>query len=233
MKESLEAKVVWKDVSKETFQAFAQFAYTGDYSVPPLMLQEELTSVVASDEARMDSEAPADVGWSFGYGQKPHEAQAASMVSFRSRNYAVAEPRSRFAASCNATVLLGRPDNVLEVLLLHAALYVLAEKYGVDSLQSLSLLKLHKSLTLFELSKRRAPDMVKLLRYVYSDENTLDQHPLIDNLRRMMCEYVSDKAQIFRDDASYLELMYDGGAFARDIFRHLVVSPSRVGLEQT
>ena len=41
MSESLKAQATWKDVNANTFQAFVQFGYTGDYSVPVMILQEQ------------------------------------------------------------------------------------------------------------------------------------------------------------------------------------------------
>lgn len=40
MSERLKAQATWKDVNANTFQAFVQFGYTGDYSVPVMILQE-------------------------------------------------------------------------------------------------------------------------------------------------------------------------------------------------
>jgi hypothetical protein len=36
---------VWKDVSKETFWRFAQFAYTGDYSIPKTTKLQKVVKV--------------------------------------------------------------------------------------------------------------------------------------------------------------------------------------------
>jgi hypothetical protein len=36
MAESQAGCTIWGDVSKETFERFAQFAYTGDYSIPEM-----------------------------------------------------------------------------------------------------------------------------------------------------------------------------------------------------
>jgi hypothetical protein len=39
MLESLAGEARWKDVDKTTFINFAQFAYTGDYSVPTMIVK--------------------------------------------------------------------------------------------------------------------------------------------------------------------------------------------------
>ena len=40
MSESLNAQATWKHLNPNTFQAFAQFGYTEDYSIPVMILQE-------------------------------------------------------------------------------------------------------------------------------------------------------------------------------------------------
>ncbi len=51
MAESQAGCTIWADVSKETFERFAQFAYTGDYSIPKI---EKRNRVALQKEAVMD-----------------------------------------------------------------------------------------------------------------------------------------------------------------------------------
>jgi hypothetical protein len=58
---------IWKEVSKETFERFVQFAYTGDYSIPDTREwttiaepQKEDTDVSKAFESKCEEEKPAE-----------------------------------------------------------------------------------------------------------------------------------------------------------------------------
>ncbi|CAG8980074.1 hypothetical protein HYALB_00013476, partial [Hymenoscyphus albidus] len=55
MVEAVEGRVVWKDVSKQTFEQFCQFAMMGGYSIPEPERREE-----AGPEDFLDSEVEAE-----------------------------------------------------------------------------------------------------------------------------------------------------------------------------
>jgi hypothetical protein len=69
---------------------------------------------------------------------------------------------------------LGSDENVRELLLAHASLYVLAEKWRVGSLKMLALFKLHRTLQMLHLDARKAQDIAELTRYISLDEMTPD-----------------------------------------------------------
>src|SRR2546423_1051763 len=154
MSESLKAQATWKDVNANTFQAFVQFGYTGDYSVPVMILQgreEQLRKQDADDTMKDEALSPGDefgLGFTILRKDKKRQKEKASPSPFESRTYTVIEPRSRFARSCDPMLERGSPGNIHEILLIHASLYVLADKWAVDGMKGLSLFKLHKSLTL-------------------------------------------------------------------------------------
>ena len=104
--------------------------------------------------------------------------------------------------------------NIHEILLIHASLYVLADKWAVDGMRRLSLFKLHKSLILLELNAGTVPDIVGLVRYIYSDEN-----PPLNELRDLMCRFILANGTVMFDDVSFRELLEGGGAFALDSWK--------------
>lgn len=113
----------------------------------------------------------------------------------------------------------GSPGNIHEILLIHASLYVLADKWAVDGMKGLSLFKLHKSLTLLQVNAGTVSDIVGLVRYVYPDEN-----PALDELRDLMCHFVLANATVMSEDVSFRELLKEGGAFALDSWKYLVLN---------
>ena len=228
MSESLNARTTWTDVKASTFKAFVQFGYTGDYSVPAMILQEgkesfnepdadEKDAQTALQEDEKEAEAPPpgdDDEWSIFTAKKikKRQKEKASSSSFESRTYTLIEPRSRFAKSCDPMLERGFPGNVHETLLLHASLCVLADKWAVDGLKRLSLEKIHKSLTLLlGLSIGTVPDIVGLARYAYSDKI-----PALKELRDLICHFIAVNATVMSKDVSFRELLEHGGGFALD-----------------
>jgi len=56
----------------------------------------------------------------------------------------------------------GPIENSYRVLLAHASLYVLAEKWGVNSLKTLVLFKLHRTLSMFCLDASKVHEVTTL-----------------------------------------------------------------------
>ena len=144
-------------------------------------------------------------------------------VPFESRNFPIAEPRSRFAGSCDPKSEWGSPGNLCEILMPHASLYVLGDKWGIDGLLRLSLFKLHRSLVSLEMNTRVISGLIELIRFAYSNENTADREPL-DALRELMCHFFTTNAVVMSKDESFAELLEEGGAFARDGWKCVALS---------
>jgi hypothetical protein len=142
--------------------------------------------------------------------------------TFESLGNSLVEPRPNFKDACTATIRQGADENVGEVLLIHASLYVLAEKWGGDSLKKLSLFKLHTTLGILQLDPPRARAIVDLARYAYSDENIPDLDNGLDGLRELICEYILSRVEVVSKQATFLDLMEEGGPFVRDLWRATV-----------
>lgn len=74
------------------------------------------------------------------------------------------------------------------VFLGHAQLYVFAEKWGIESLLTLALHKLHATLCAYKPYKGRYGDVVKLIKYTYQNTPTQKR---IDRLRALITKYVA------------------------------------------
>jgi len=235
MSESLAGEAKWEDVDGETFVRFIQFAYTGDYSIPPAVVKPiDLPQEDIVDEAPIFERAPIveeelvveDNGWGFSFpknkiksGQNSPEA---ALKAFNSLNYPLLKPRSKFAETCEPAIRVGSSENVREILFAHATLYVLAEKWGVESLKMLALFKLHQTLRMLRLDVQRIQDIVELTRYTYSDETTPDLENGNDGLRELICHYIAANAKMMATHASFMALLEDGGALPRDLWKLLV-----------
>ena len=122
----------------------------------------------------------------------------------------------------------GPVENSGEVLLAHASLYVLAEKWGVNGLKMLVLSKLHQALRTLRLDASKVQEVVDLARYAYLDGSTPDLETEIDELRQLICLYIAANVEVVSEYASFMDLIEDGGAFVRDLWKHVVLkSPSQ------
>ncbi|PGH07513.1 hypothetical protein AJ79_06248 [Helicocarpus griseus UAMH5409] len=215
MNESLEGKAKWEDVDPDTFMRFTQFAYTGDYSVPKMILGmgEEIPPPAPEPEPGLEIYGNNNQYWT--------ETQR----TFHTLNYTL-HPKSRFAHTCEPSVEGGpnEEENIAAILLLHVSLYALAHRQGVTSLQNLALSKLHQTLQMLPPSDvgrdKRVQDLATLLRYTYSDGITGDYvvEGKMDDLRELVVQYVVLNAQATAHDRDFLELI-EGGAIVRDIWK--------------
>jgi len=247
MSESLAAEATWQDVDQETFIRFTHFAYTGDYSVPVMVVKaidqgrhdgsegpevdESCQQLELQRDLELKPEPEPDFGCgsfnlsvkkkkrSLGFRQPPPMPRS---KAFNSLTYPLLKPRSKFAHTCDPAINEGSNENIGEVLLIHASLYVLAEKWGVDSLKNLTLFKLHRTLSMLQLDEPKVIHIIKLVRYSYSDENTPDLNTGIDGLRNLICQYAAANAEVISEHPQFIKMIEEGGAFIRDLWKCVV-----------
>lgn len=109
---------------------------------------------------------------------------------------------------------MGPADSHEEVFLCHVRLYVLAEKWDIQPLKTLSKAKLHQALINFNLFAERVGDIVALLRYLYV--NTPDNDGTKDDLRDLVMHYVVCHYTTIAVSEDFLNLMDEGGEWVRD-----------------
>jgi len=90
--------------------------------------------------------------------------------------------------------------------------------YGVDALKTLVLHKIHETLLKFTLYAGRIGDIIKLVKFAYSDDNTMDIKGTPDKLRAMMVHYIMSEIDSFSRTREFLELLKDGGTFVKDFW---------------
>lgn len=200
MSEGIAGEARWDDVDKGTFARFIQFVYTGDYSVP----QSCVVDVSDQHAKRVSYPKPA-----------PAEQPAGpALPRFSSLSYPTPKTQSNMA---KASDNLGKTNS--KVLLAHASLYVLAEKWGVDTLKQLVLSKLHQTLSGVRLDASKVQDLVDLARYIYSDERTPGLRHGIDKLRELICYYIADNGRVTSEHAMFAALLREEGDLASDLWK--------------
>jgi hypothetical protein len=230
MSEGSAGQAKWEDVDIKTFVRFAQFVYTGDYSIPRMIVrssEQPLSPGPITNEAIPPPDEAQESGFFGSFGtqskkakKKGYLASAPTLVrTFSSLRFPLLKPRSNFEDTCEPAVSDGPSENIDEVLLLHTSLYVLAEKWGIDSLKMLTLSKIHKTLTMIRLDLPKLDQIIDFMRYAYSNERTPDLETEMDELRELICHYLAAYAELTTRHTAFMALMEEGGPFARDLWK--------------
>lgn len=253
-----------EDVQVDDFIRFCEYAYRGDYTVPPweevppdpscmsdtnqrnrdeddsiiwgaipkkkkgkkgkiaTSIWDGVESVTVSDPI-LESEVVAEV-------DEVPEIQLETRIlsrtplrtQFNSRNYLQDggtkalilqhfEPKPNSNASQNFT----------PVLLAHARLYCFATLRLIAPLKALTLDKLHKTLMGFKLYTQRVGDIMELARYAYSNQDLPDRNDdgTVDDLRKLVVEYIVCEIDTIGKCAEFVGYMEDGGEFVGDFWR--------------
>jgi hypothetical protein len=237
-----------EDVKVDDFIRFCEFAYRGDYTTPPWEdVLQELNSKSSNCEKNEDSDSlstllskekkkgnkwfmeaaldeceapPADF---------PEPAYEAGVISrtplraqFNSRTYLndgglKAQILQQFEPKPNTAV----NQNFTPVLLAHARLYCFAHLRLIEPLRALTLDKLHKTLMNFKLFTARVEDIIELARFAYSNADLPDRRDdgTIDDLRKLVVEYVVCEIDTIGKCDEFVKYMEDGGEFVGDFWR--------------
>jgi len=224
MPTSLAGEATWEEVDKETFVRFTQFAYLENYSVPEMIIKVE------QHQEPQIPDSPTDDCWGRP-GPTASKKKAARGLSpspppprqlFSSLSYNV-KTQSKFAGTFEPIVTTtsneNSRENVSEILLVHASLYVLGEKWGVEELKTLALSKLHQTLRDAPCEALDIQHIVKLTRYTYSDERTPNLKNGIDRLRELVCYYNTTIVELSMQNSVFLALIEEGGQFVKDFWQ--------------
>jgi len=104
---------------------------------------------------------------------------------FNSLKYPLIESRSNLY-TCRSSMNDSPIESSSKVLLAHASLYILAEKWGVNSLKILVLSKLHQTLSTLRLDTSKVQEIINLAWYTYLDSSTPDLETNINRLRKLI-----------------------------------------------
>ncbi|KAK0715480.1 hypothetical protein B0H67DRAFT_537892 [Lasiosphaeris hirsuta] len=166
MKEAAQQEVEWSDVDVGTFVRFCQWAYSGNYTDPhPVVIPDESTdgqtvTIQVDDQSIIE----------------PFPTMAKSKKKGKK---ITTEPPGPFS--------LPEPNTSSEdysgIMLCHAGLYVLGDRYNIALLRQLASYKLHVTLQHFVMHPVRLDAIPKLVNYVWN--NTMSK----DKLRKLVSTY--------------------------------------------
>lgn len=235
-----EDTVILENVEVDTFIRFSEFAYKGDYTpVDPEDLHD-LPAANAGTPTTCDSTQPVKVENSHG---STDEVQLSAPASGKRKRR---DSRERLRNTEDASPYLynlkqtpwrsfkelkffesgpyykhhdiWKGEDYTGVFLCHAYVYVFALKYEIESLQMLSLHKLHQSLRACRHFKTH--DTVPVMEYAYlNTRDTDDNESRIDPLRSLVIHYAACFIENLVKSPRFLTLLKNGGEFSRDLIR--------------
>jgi hypothetical protein len=168
---------------RDTFIRFCQFACTGDYVTSDFALIPTTELPYVSDrytpavevekdpepvpEESLDPPALDAFDWA-SRSKKPKKIiqpskNARLRQSLNTPTYDTKTSRAILIVRCDIRPNSNPTEEYTQVFLGYAELYFFAEKWGIDVLKTLTLSKLHQTLTSFKLYAARRPDIVELL----------------------------------------------------------------------
>lgn len=246
MAESRAACTKWDSVSKETFERFAQFAYTGDYSIPkmePRVAEEEIIinaapidtspELLEVPESYMVAPPPPPSppapdlwdDWGTRSVSKKGKKKKTKHVNpmnqdFHSLSFPPPASRDNYEESYEPSEEFNQNQDYSNVFFVHASLYSLGDLWLVDSLKSLALYKLHKTLCAFEINDESVEDILTLTRYAYSEEvGGAGYDEGIGGLRSLVCQFLKVNAVALSLDEGFMEILGEGGQISKDMFK--------------
>ncbi|TGO45846.1 hypothetical protein BCON_0361g00060 [Botryotinia convoluta] len=248
MTESQAGYTIWDDVSKETFELFVQFAYTGDYSVPMPKMKERNRpdKIQSSDKANTVVEYPDTIEACLVPGSAlehpfeglPDESSRPIIeehplkdlledlpppITLEYSPQSNLEDFGSYAKKTSKQVKRQRKKSAPEPEpeeASYALLYIIGDFRFIDSLKALALYKLYKTLCVFQLNNENVKDVVDLARYVYSEEDGEEGFGNeIKELRSLVCYYIAINALLLSLDDGFMDLLGEEGQFVKDFFK--------------
>lgn len=221
MQEATSGTVIWEDVEEDTFGRFAQFVYAGDYDTPPHNTMGDQSQLPPLDKAEEQPDITSEStlsknGWNpNAFESIPKKfSKSKKAPEFSELSYPGPSRPFRFNMRKQPRENKSPKEDYRPIFLAHARLYVLGEKYAIQTLKAKVLQKLHLTLCHFTLYKPCVVGIIDLIRYTYANTPSLK---CMDQLRELVIRFVTDRPSDLVGSKKFLALVEEGGPFSSDL----------------
>jgi hypothetical protein len=231
---AMKGETVLDDVLEDTFTRFCQFVYMGDYETPSFVpapidsssgsgssASSPTSAAIEPDQEVAEKKDDYDWGYTLNKRSKKEPPPPTMRQEFDDKVYGIelvsAARQKAFSRSEIQANQAG--EDYTPVFLGHAHLYVFAEKWGIESLKALTLNKLHQTLVKFTIYESRCEDIVELVDFSYSNDNTPDLEDSLDDLRALVTQYVMCELESLLKAPEFVSLQEKQGLFSRDLLQ--------------
>lgn len=215
-----------EDIDSDTFARLTEFAYRQDYTVPTWTRDENIVVTMHNDEPSPPPVMKSPAG-NFGVSAaEPHRKLVQSQEKttmrddFLARTYLdnFQKPRDALISGFEPVSNSSADQDFTTVFLAHAQLYNLADMRLILPLKTLTLHKLHRTLSSFSLYEKRLADVLELAKYAYSRGEDRSEDGELDELRELVVEYIACEHKSFGKHRGFKYLMDSEGEFAGDLW---------------
>lgn len=235
--ENRKGEALLEDVDADTFSRFTEWAYTGSYS--PISPESSCKKGVLNDSKESffddgkesffdesDSEPdtitkPESVEEMLksmnNFSSIEATAKGVKMTLIKGRTI-LSEDNSYKGPFLIFNASSPRKDPALSYsrhFLIHAIIYVFADKNRITQLQTFAAKSLAQSLRQFTCYKERAIDIIDLAEYIYSHTPDLRLEP--DQLRQIVTDHAAEHFRDLMSAADFRILIGKGGQFVEDV----------------
>ncbi|KAK7178325.1 hypothetical protein PSPO01_15634 [Paraphaeosphaeria sporulosa] len=230
------------DIEVDDFSRFCEYAYRGDYTVPPW----ENSLPEPKPKSNENRENGDEDCWGSPFSKKKKgkkglaydeavpdllpKPQCELQISSRTLFRTLFNSRNHLANRGPITAILQAFEpkangfswqNFTPVFLAHARLYCFAHMRLIAPLKALTLNKLHKTLSNFKLYTNRVGDIIELARYAYLNQDlpSRSKDGSLDDLKKLVVEYIVCEIDIIGKHDTFIEYMEEGGEFVGDFWK--------------
>ena len=225
--EAQEGIVEWPDIEEETFIAFSQFAYDGDYMPPDTFRPYTIAAgptrgnhvAQRAEYASCGISRCSLINWHYAASTSRSEDEARR----QSPHWPIREKfmdMTRQLRTSSTKEVFAEP----EALLSHAKMYVLGDRYDMPNLRKLALDKLAFILSHMILSYRAADHVAQFVEYVYKNTRTLQNFPNHDGLRRLLVTFSACVYDQFLINVQFSQAVRAHGEFSLGVLELLQAS---------
>ena len=221
LSEAQQGFAILEDVDEGTFVRFIRWAYSKDYPAPEHTLVES-----CNETTKTSNHVDEDFGWGTWSTKKDKKkkttGQSSSLKGSLRESFIMQHDLLSSGHTLDPSIPGPRgnvapEEDYTEVFLGHARMYVFAEKYDIQPLKTLALLKLHRTLSIFTLFPERIGDIMTLLKYVYA--NTAETVDGNEDIRPMLAHYIGTEMETLSKDGEIKDIMLDNGEMLGDFLK--------------
>jgi hypothetical protein len=230
VRESQENVVRFPDLEVCDFERICEFAYTGDYTKPEatrfsdsdIDIQEDFYVLSESIAQRESDHEHFELASSFicsSYGGLKLIFDSHFRLDRAANGWAV-DKETRNDASGRSQAWR---DDITDITLGNARIYVFASEYLIVKLKYLSLHKLHTFLADLRIFPLTRDPIIKLIGYIYNNENISDrgeEERHVDLLRKLVIEFVGLHRKEFIRFPGHRAALKLGNEYAMDFLDH-------------
>ena len=206
-KEAIDGSVEWDDIDELTFSSFWQFAYTGNYDVPDELLAPSEV-IYANDEP----ESPEVEHPTFEeeiWGRRCASVKKRKQTGRRQTAWSDFQGIWKVDMSAYDPPDRGnqKPVDEAAVLLHHARVYTMADRYGIPRLMALSFQNLHQSLVRYPIPDDNIGTIIEVLRFCCSEL-------VPEKLRHLLAHYAACNIKTLWKREEFRELVEECGTLS-------------------